>query len=213
MMKFLILLTTVLTMFSCGKPWEGCGGAKYTASVEESETIFKTESFLYDGFHCPVMEDAWTGTDSKEFVENIIGVYKITNIAFVLYPKSGPHLAYYEKISLEDIEFEQLGVWREFTIESLLSCDIGVAQSGEECADHFYLDFKSDKGPFNFALTRPLPNLTYVGSVAKSEVDVMYGPDVIYIDDVRIDIDAPFVLKFNVEGEEYDGVILSYDKE
>jgi len=213
-MKFLLLLTALLTIVSCDKAWESCGGAEYTASVEETENIFKAESSSYDGFHCPVMEEAWPGTDSKEFVEDIIGTYKVDTTAYVHYPEKGRMNAYYEKIALDDVEFERLGLWREFVIESLLSCEVGVAPSGSECLDTFELVFKGDKATFRFApLEKPWFDLTYSGYVKQDNVGVMYGPDTVYIDDVKIEIDSPFVLRFNVEGEEYDSMILAYDKD
>lgn len=214
-MKFLILLIGVLTIFSCGeKAWEGCDGAEYTASVEESEIIFKAESSSYDGFHCPVMEEAWPETDSKAFVDHILGIYKIQESrVFAVYKDAETKKISYAELSFDDLSIEDLGVWQEFTIESLTSCVVAVARSGEDCLDTFELVFLGDKATFRFSpLEKPFSNLTYSGNVVDSESVVRYGSYTIYIDSERIDIDASFVLEFNVEGEEYDGVILSYDK-
>ena len=205
-MKFLILLTAVLTIFSCDKAWESCDGAEYTASVEESEIIFKTESSSYDGFHCPVMEDAWPGTDSKALVDYFIGTYAAQK-AFVSF--NG-----YEEIPFNEIPFDELNLWREFTIESLLSCKVGVAPSGFECADTLSLQFKGDKVPFEFDLYAPQDyEHFYRGSVNEERTSCRLNrEDLSFLPEDCRGSDFKFVLSFEVKDRDYERIFILYNK-
>ena len=208
-MKFLLLLTALLTVVSCGeKAWEGCAGAEYTASAEETENIFKAESSSYDGFHCPVMEEAWPGTDSKEFVDYFIGSYTAQKAFIDDYG--------HEEIPLDDALFdEEPNLWRAFTIESLVSCKVGVADSGDDCADIFLLQFKSDKVPFEFDLTSAQNyKHFYRGFVDKEGTYCSLSrEDISFLPEDSRDSGFNFVISFEVKNRDYERIMLLYSKD